>query len=59
MLMAPVAHASHVAPVTHVVVHVLHRAAVGVLTGENNASEAKNNEPYDSKYFVFQPFVPP
>lgn len=59
VLVAPVAHAAHVATVTHVAVHVLHRAAVGVLTCENNASEAKNNEPDDSKYFLFQPFVPP
>jgi hypothetical protein len=58
MLVAPVTPATHIAA-THVAVRVLHRAAVGVLTCENNTSEAKNNEPRDRKYFPFQPFVPP
>jgi hypothetical protein len=59
MLVAAVALAAHAVSTTHVAVHVLHRAAVGVLTCENNASEAENNESHNSKYFPFQPFVPP
>lgn len=58
VLVAPVAHTAHVAA-THVAVHVLHRSAVGVLTCENNTSEAKNDEPDYSKYFLLHPFVPP
>ena len=59
MLVAAVAPAAHVVTIAHIAVHALHCAAVGVLTCKNNASEAENNEPNDSKYFLFQPFVPP